>query len=353
MLEVFVRSSIRDFYGPLIWETPFDRLTAVIQKFHDTPLISGYGRVSVPIPGKAKVSQALFAHLARSAERKESWSEFFRSPLAMSFRKECSKLPNLVKGQSLTLQMNTWAETFERHGLPTAFLSQETEEWGAPPIVEYFPDGKVTPCSVYGASVPDVQRIQGARRFAVDFTFSYASDQVLPRLVYSLKSDPLQRPLSLIEAVTLSGVDSQVFSDGVVHGLWMSLFCKHWFQKKSLDLRQITMGFAIDAQDQIKCADGFSLEEMKIFQGVRPLLDIENGDGLSREALDQWRHERAELIKKNDWDLRKWSRPAIGTVSEIQQKTWIEEVEYLCLMVFDKDLSADNSSVIPSPAGNA
>ena len=312
MIPTLYQGSVKDIRGPL--SVGSHRTSAVVFEYTDAYSVFDWGRMPDPLSRKGEALAMIAANWFERLERAETWQEFSKSPEALALR----------KGNRFGAAFNELGETLQKEGLRTHYLGLlknldgeirpfSTEDADAPGkliCVKQVSVVKPGSSSVLGRSIPDylVTRESPAPRLVpleVVFRFSLPSGSSLhervkrdpgylasigfgeaelsdgvkwgfPVLELFTKLESTDRPLSLSEALAISGIPASALEDLLLKTAWIAGCLKWICARAGVELADGKMEWGISADGRVFLVDAIGPDELRI---------LKDGVQLSKEFL--------------------------------------------------------------------
>lgn len=307
------RGSVKDVLGPILQKmTSKGSLSAIIFEYTDAYSVFDWGRMPDPLPHKGEALAVLAADWFEKMERPETWKEFSKTPVALALRKQNRFGSSFIE----------CGEKLQQEGLRTHYLgvlssinSIEPSPLNHVPgpirhlAVKQVSVAKPTLGSVLGRTVPDYQATRSApeprlvplevifrfscplgssllERFKKDpsylATLGFGDSPVqagqrwdFPILELFTKLETSDRPVSLVEALAISGLSSDQLQDLLFKTAWIAGFLRASCAKVGLELADGKLEWGISNGESF-LVDAIGPDELRI---------LKDGIQLSKEFL--------------------------------------------------------------------
>jgi phosphoribosylaminoimidazole-succinocarboxamide synthase len=316
VIQTLYRGSVKDLLGPVQAVHSHAKANAVIFEYTDAFSVFDWGRMPDLLARKGEALAILAADFFERVEKPEIWKEFSRSSEALALR----------KGNRFGAIFNELGEELQTHGLRTHYLGilesspqgaevqPRLSSNGAVPfrrlVVQQVSVVKPTLANVLGRSLPDYYstRISPAPRLVpleVVFRFgcpegSSLLDRVsrdpsylaslgfpdakagpsvkwdFPVLELFTKLETSDRPVSLSEALAISGLSAGQLQEVLLKTAWVAGLLKFWCARRGLELSDGKLEWAISGEGRSFLVDAVGPDELRISK---------NGVQLSKEFL--------------------------------------------------------------------
>lgn len=299
--EVLYRGSVKDLVGPFeVAGKP-----AVVFQYTDAYSVFDWGRMPDLLPSKGAALATLAAELFERLESAQSWKAFSGSPEALGLR----------KGNRFGAAFNELGERLQAEGLRTHYLGVlpalpargaglkpvSLDAAGAPVrqlVVRQVSVVKPQMKSVLGRSLPDYlpTRSSPAPRLVpleVVFRFSCPPGSSLaervgrdpgylasigfagtpfepgvswdfPVLELFTKLETTDRPVSLSEALAISGLGAEALQELLLKTAWVAGFLRELCHRAGLELADGKLEWAIDEAGETVLVDAIGPDELRI-----------------------------------------------------------------------------------------
>lgn len=325
MLSTLYKGSVKDVLGPAQFEFDGKSVAGVVFQYTDAYSVFDWGRMPDILIDKGAALAVLAADWFQKLESPEAWAEYSRTPGALAIRKAASSLP--VTSGSFAGVFNEMGERLQREGLRTHFLGAlDANSLSPRPIslvdrpfrhlaVRQVSVVKPVPVNLLGRTVLDYGPTRAAPLprlipLEVVFRFScppgssfterakrnpdYWQTLPLPRpkgqdpaiepgvrwefpvLEFFTKLEPSDRPVSLNEALMISGVPPEALQEVVLKTAWIAGFLKDLCAKQGLELADGKLEWGLTADGRCLLVDAIGPDELRI---------LKNGVQLSKEFL--------------------------------------------------------------------
>lgn len=357
MIPLLYRGSVKDLMGP-VQITP--QTQGLIFDYSDAFSVFDWGRLTDLLPRKGEALAVLAAEIFEKLEKPETWREFSRSPEALALR----------KGNRFGAVFNEIGEELQAGGLRTHYLgvldgpsaqsgtqpairAQKLAEVHAPIrrlVVRQVSAVKPHLTSVLGRSLPDyyptrtsplprlvplevVFRLscpEGSSLFervsrdpgymaSLGFPDAQVDGNVrwdFPVLELFTKLESSDRPVSLPEALAISGLSAGQLQEVLLKTAWVAGLLKYWCAKLGLELADGKLEWALGEDGKCFLVDAIGPDELRI---------LKDGIQLSKEFLrgfyrpSAWYESvekakaQAKRVGASDW--KKWVPEAPPTLS--------------------------------------
>jgi phosphoribosylaminoimidazole-succinocarboxamide synthase len=310
MLDTLYKGSVKDVLGPVAdgsGGTP-----AVVFNYSDAFSVFDWGRMPDALAAKGKSLAVLAADWFERLEKAESWREFSRSPEALALR----------KANRFGSAFNELGENLQAQGLRTHYRGvlegesitpRKLSDLTAPVsrvLVTQVNVAKPTMSTVLGRGLPDYTPTRSAPAprlvpLEVVFRFSCPPGSSLfervardpgyltsigfpdarvaegqkwdfPVLEPFTKLESTDRPLTLGEALSISGLTALQLQDLLLKTAWVAGFLRHQCAKSGLELADGKLEWGVDGAGQVFLVDAIGPDELRI---------LKDGVQLSKEFL--------------------------------------------------------------------
>ena len=324
--SVLYRGSVKDVRGPI--ETGRDDDTrCVVFDYTDSYSVFDWGRMPDPIVRKGSALALIAASWFERIEKAETWKEYSRTPEAMALR----------KGNRFGAVFNEIGEELQRQGIRTHYLgvlpeASRSRRWAPPWISRKHDSGrgrfrtprsrsatlpssrsavvKPTMLSILSRAVPDYGPSRGAPlprliplevvfRFGVpegsslleraardpgymasigfaDFKAAPGEKWEFPVLELFTKLESTDRPLSLSEALAISGLTGAQLQETLLKTAWVAGLLKSICAKAGIELADGKLEWAVSERGGIFLVDAIGPDELRL---------LKDGVQLSKEFL--------------------------------------------------------------------
>lgn len=303
MISPIYRGSVKDLMGPIqVGQTP-----AVVFQYSDAYSVFDWGRMPDLLPHKGESLAVLAADWFEQLEKPETWKEFSRSPAALGVR----------KGNRFGSAFNEVGEKLQSEGLRTHYLGALTSlpsmEQCSPlklPDVKapfrHFAVRKVSVVKpqltpVLGRSLPDYYQTRQSALprlipLEVIFRFSCPEGSSLiertsrdpgymasigfpeyevipgarwefPVLELFTKLESTDRPVTLGEALAISGLSGSQLQDLLFKTAWVAALLKSFCAKAGLELADGKLEWGMSETGDIFLVDAIGPDELRILKG--------------------------------------------------------------------------------------
>jgi len=334
------RGSAKNILGPV--RVDGIATESIVFEFTDQYSIFDWGQMPNPIPGKgsalALTASALFEKLAEPS----CWEELSKSKLALEFRKSAANLESTTRrneSSSVGSAINELGEKLKTNAQATHYLgiAENTDNLESPIkpkalgevsnpfnriLVAPFAVKKPKAGNVLGKPIYDYSEYQGesgAKLIPLEFVFRFSfpkgssfpsrvksnslyfeqvplaldsgvefqsgTEMSFPVLECSTKFETTDRPVTLSEAVLISGLSTERFEELLIRTAWCGLFLKHEFSKMGIELADGKIEWGVSDSGEFVLLDSVGPDEVRI------LID---GTQVSKEIL------RADY-RDSDW----------------------------------------------------
>ncbi|MFZ9595902.1 MAG: phosphoribosylaminoimidazolesuccinocarboxamide synthase [Bdellovibrionia bacterium] len=338
MIPVIYRGSVKDVLGPLLVE----RQSSVIFEYSDSFSVFDWGRMPDLLHKKGEALAVLAASLFERFERADTWKEFSRSPMALAMR----------KANRFGAVFNEIGEELQSSGLRTHYLGvleptssqSSSKPWSLHSLSQVqSPFRKIAVrqvhvvkphlSSILGRVLPDYYPTRHAPTpklipLEVVFRFSCPEGSSLmeragrdpaymasigfpdvsvnsrslwdfPVLELFTKLEATDRPVSLSEALAISGLLASQLQEILLKTAWVGALLRHWLAQLGLELADGKIEWAIDAQGKCFLVDAIGPDELRI---------LKDGIQLSKEFLrNYYRNSSWYQSVENAKGQAKWS----------------------------------------------
>lgn len=348
--QVLYRGSVKDLRGPVecVSAETNQATSALIFDYTDAYSVFDWGRMPDQLPNKGQALSVIAAHWFEKLSKPETWKEYSRNPLATALR----------KGNRFGAIFNEIGEELQRSGLKTHYLGLLSEAQSAnqmvPGAMKPLATHELTQPSkhlavaqvavvkpeihqVLGRQIPDYSLLREARApklvpLEVVFRFSCPEGSSLlertardpdymssigfshlkvgpgekwdfPVLELFTKLESTDRPLTLTEALSLSGLTGAQMEKLLLRTAWIAGWLKSECARAGLELADGKLEWAVTAGGDLMLVDAIGPDELRI---------LKNGIQLSKEFL---RH----YYRGSDWYR------AVGRAKQIAKDQGVSE----------------------------
>ncbi|MEO5971435.1 MAG: phosphoribosylaminoimidazolesuccinocarboxamide synthase [Bdellovibrionia bacterium] len=352
MIPLLYRGSVKDLMGPVPVSNPTQHPTkAVIFDYSDAFSVFDWGRLTDLLPRKGEALATLAAEIFEKLENPQTWREFSRSPEALAMR----------KANRFGAVFNEIGEELQAAGLRTHYLGVletlpsevSTFQTSGPKklsevhnpirrlVVKQVSAVKPNLTSVLGRSLPDYYPTRTSplpRLVPLEVVFrmscpegSSLFDRVnrdsgymaslgfpdvqvnssarwdFPVLELFTKLESTDRPVSLPEALAISGLSAGQLQEVLLKTAWVAGLLKYWCAKLGLELADGKLEWALGEDGKCFLVDAIGPDELRI---------LKDGIQLSKEFLrsfyktSAWYESvekaKAQAKKVGAHDWKKW-----------------------------------------------
>lgn len=315
--QVLYRGSVKDLRGPVDCVEPASSLPAsgLVFDYTDSYSVFDWGRMPDQLPSKGQALAVIAAHWFEKLEKPETWKEYSRNPLATVLR----------KGNRFGAIFNEVCEELQRTGLRTHYLGLLSEAQGAHQMVP----GAMRPltlteitqasrhlavkqvavvkpvlCNVLGRQIPDYSLLREARApklvpLEVVFRFGCPPGSSLidrakrdpdymssigfsgykvgegekwdfPVLELFTKLESTDRPLTLTEALSLSGLTGAQMEKLLLRTAWIAGWLKAECDRSGIELADGKLEWAVTGNGDLMLVDAIGPDELRLLrEGVQ------------------------------------------------------------------------------------
>ena len=306
--KLLYHGSVKDVLGPLRLASGVD---AVAFEYSDAYSVFDWGRMPDLLACKGEALAILAAHWFEKLENPETWREFSKTPEALELR----------RGNRFGTEFIELGEKLQKEGLRTHYLglahSPESEPQSclkSPHPVRYLVVKQVAiekpkMGTVLGRAVPEykasashvakliplevvfrfkcppgsslVGRVAADPSYLVTRGFNVTSVDEnslwhFPLLEMFTKLESSDRPVGLSEGLAISGISADQLNEVLFKTAWVSALLRHFCSKKSLELADGKLEWAVEPNGQIILVDAVGPDELRI---------LKKGIQLSKEFL--------------------------------------------------------------------
>ena len=309
-LPVLYQGSVKEVRGPLRLEGARGPVDCVVFDYTDAYSVFDWGRMPDLLPGKGAALAIIAADWFERLEKPETWKDFSRSADALALR----------RGNRFGAPFNELGEALQRDGLRTHYLGVFSGTGCAPVSAQTAPFSRI---AVRGVSVvkPRMGQILGrgvadynATRAApiprlipleVVFRFSCPGGSSLlervgrdpsyltelgygdlraeagskwefPVLELFTKLESTDRPLTLAEALAISGLSAETVQEMLFRTAWVAGWLKSVCGRSGLELADGKLEWALNERCELLLVDAIGPDELRI---------LKDGVQLSKEFL--------------------------------------------------------------------
>ncbi len=312
---VLYRGSVKDLRGPV----SFSSVSSLVFDYTDAYSVFDWGRMPDPLPEKGAALATIAAHWFEKLERSETWKDFSKSPDATRLR----------KGNRFGSSFNEIGEELQSKGLRTHYLGvlPASETQPAPvalsriktpvsqlavravnvvrpelksvlgrQIPDYGPTRqsaapKLVPLEVIfrfgcpsGSSLfnrvakdPDYLASIGFSEWKLDEAIaSGAESWSFPVLELFTKLESMDRPLSLTEAIAISGLTAAQMQRLLLSTAWVAGWLRSTCSQAGVELADGKLEWGIERDGSLLLVDAIGPDELRL---------LKDGVQLSKEFL--------------------------------------------------------------------
>ena len=315
---VAYRGSVKDVLGPVTAQgLKGAPVSATVFRYMDTFSVFDWGRMPDHLARKGSALAVLAADLFERLENPNAWREFSKTPEAQSLRRGSTLL------QTDTSVFNELGEKLQNTGLRTHYLGIfDGEDFppGAIPskqlstaqeklqdkirylVVKHVDVIRPQFKKILGRMVPDYQEYRAAKGpklvpLEVVFRFSAPPGSSLfdrmpglqpgtefefPILELFTKLEPSDRFVSFSEALSLTGLKTELLQELMLRTAWVAGFLKSLTRKAGLELADGKLEWGLTESGELMLVDAIGPDELRLMVG-----GVEKGLQLSKEFLRQ------------------------------------------------------------------
>ena len=363
MIPLLYRGSVKDLMGPL--PVMNSAINAVIFDYSDAFSVFDWGRLPDLLPRKGEALATLAAEIFEKLEKPETWRDFSRSPEALALR----------KANRFGAVFNEIGEELQKFGLRTHYLGvlesgdahtesraearpKKLSEVHTPVrrlVVQQVSAVKPNLTSVLGRSLPDyyptrtsplprlvplevvfrlscpegsslLERVSRDPGYLASLGFpgSFPGEQVdsstrwdFPILELFTKLESTDRPVSLPEALAISGLSAGQLQEVLLKTAWVAGLLKYWFAKLGLELADGKLEWALGVDGKCFLVDAIGPDELRILKdGVQLSKEFLRGFYKPSAWYESVEKAKAQARKVGAHDWKKWvpeAPPALST----------------------------------------
>ena len=306
MIPTVYRGSVKDLLAP----ARIGSTQAALFEYTDSYSVFDWGRMPDSLPRKGEALAVLAAEIFERLEKPEAWKEYSKTLEALALR----------KGNRFGSVFNEVGEALQSEGLKTHYMgvvdtplkSHEIEAKrlntvAAPlrrlavrevsvvkpaltsvlgrTLPDYYPTRMSKPPRlvplevVFRFGVPEGSSLLGrvARDPSYMATLGFSDVKVeagakwnFPILEFFTKLEATDRPVSLPEALAISGLSAKQLQDVLLKTAWVSGILKYWFGKIGLELEDGKLEWGISESGECFLVDAIGPDELRLSkQGVQ------------------------------------------------------------------------------------
>lgn len=309
------RGSVKEVLGPVPLQSPASA-SALIFQYSDAYSVFDWGRMPDLLQGKGEALAVLAASWFERLGQAETWKEFSRSPVALGLR----------KANRFGALFNEVGEKLQRQGLGTHHLGALPAEGAAQGLqpsrlaelsrptrhllVRQVSVVKPMSATILGRAVPDysqtrtsplprlvplevvfrfscpegsslLDRVESDPQYLVSRGFGEANVSPgtrweFPVLEMFTKLEASDRPVSLGEALAISGLSARELENLLLTTAWVAGFLKQDLSLHGLELADGKVEWAVSESGELMLVDAVGPDELRI---------LKNGVQLSKEFL--------------------------------------------------------------------
>jgi len=316
-IPTLYRGSVKDVLGPVQVSQAAGQSSyaAIVFKYTDAYSVFDWGRMPDALPGKGAALATLAAHWFEKIESPETWKEFSKSPEALRLRKSNRFGSELIEA----------GEVLQREGLRTHYLGVADQPGASgldgrrladsdqpashliarqvsviPPrfhavLGKQLPDYSETRASslprliplevVFRYSFPPgssiLERVERIPHYLESIGYPGASvfegaTLDLPIVELFTKLEPSDRPVSLSEGLSISGLSARQLEQMLHKTIWAAAWLKHELARVGLELADGKFEWGLAEDGSCFLVDAIGPDELRI---------LKDGVQLSKEFL--------------------------------------------------------------------
>ena len=365
------RGSVKDVLGPV----QFGAVPAAIFRYTDSFSVFDWGRMPDQLKNKGQALTVLAAHWFETLEKPESWKNFSRSPEALALRK-ASRFGSVF---------NELGETLQQNGLRTHYLGVVTEEdavEGKPVQPHPLSEMKTAPhhllvkqvsvvkpvlATVLGRTLPDYYPTRNAplpRLIPLEVVFRFSCPEGsslierardssylasigfpeakvepgqrwdFPVIELFTKLESADRPVSLAEALAMSGLSAAQLQEMFLRTAWVAGILRWLCAASGLELADGKLEWALSETGECFLVDAIGPDELRIL--FRPLSRIAAAKATAASGVKEPRKSDTTQLSKEFLRIHYRSTPWYHSVEKAKEKAsatgtadwkrWVPEV---------------------------